>query len=108
MAKILLVENDPLEGLERKSVLERHFAEVKRVSDAAEALCCLEHPKGEGYALVVCGQPQMGVDRDDFLAEVEARWPELPVLALAQASSPAPGTKTAEWVEAALRLARQD
>jgi len=106
MAKILLVENDPLEGLERKSVLERHFAVVERVSDAADALCSLEHPKGEGYTLVVCGQPKMGVDRADFLAELQARWPKLPVLALASAGDESDGANATEWLQQAVELAR--
>jgi len=36
---ILLVDNDPLQAFQRKSILERQFQEVERVGDAADALC---------------------------------------------------------------------
>jgi DNA-binding NtrC family response regulator len=83
MAKILLVENDPLQGFLRKSVLERRFAEVERVSDAAEALCLVEQPHFAGdLGLVICGMHLPGFGGPAFVIELRARLPMLPVLVL--------------------------
>ncbi len=56
MATILLVDDDPLQAFVRKSILERRFADVQRVADAAEAFCLIEQPRfAEKLALVVSG-----------------------------------------------------
>jgi len=49
MATILLVDSNPLQAHQRKSILERRFHEVQRVSDAAEAFCLVEQPEFAGH-----------------------------------------------------------
>jgi len=62
MAIILLVDNDPLQAFQRKSILERRFQEVERVGDAAEALCLVEQPYFAGkLGLVISGLSMPGI-----------------------------------------------
>jgi DNA-binding response OmpR family regulator len=90
MAKILLVENDPLQGFLRKSILERRFAEVERVADATEALCLVEQPLFAGnLGLVICGLHLPGFGGPAFVTELRERMPRLPVLILGGASEAA-------------------
>jgi DNA-binding NtrC family response regulator len=90
MAKILLVEDDPLQGFLRKSLLERRFAEVERVSDAAEALCLVEQPHFAGnLGLVIYGMHLPGFGGPAFITELRERMPRLPVLVLGGASDAA-------------------
>jgi DNA-binding NtrC family response regulator len=90
MAKILLVEDDPLQGFLRKSVLERRFAEVERVADATEALCLVEQPQFAGnLGLVICGLHLPGFGGPAFVSELRERMPKLPVLVLGGASDAA-------------------
>lgn len=90
MAKILLVEDDPLQGYLRKSVLERRFAEVERVADATEALCLVEQPQFAGnLGLVICGLHLPGFGGPAFVSELRERMPRLPVLVLGGASDAA-------------------
>ena len=98
MAKILLVDNDPLQAFLRKSMLEQRFRDVERVGDAAEALCLVEQPQFAGnLGLVVSGLNMPGIGGPAFVAELHARLPKVPVLVLGGASEAAdeyPG----EWV----------
>ncbi|MGA2807532.1 MAG: response regulator [Terracidiphilus sp.] len=90
MAKILLVENDPLQGFLRKSILERRFPEVERVADATEALCLVEQPQFAGnLGLVICGVHLPGFGGPAFVTELRERMPRLPVLVLGGASEAA-------------------
>jgi CheY-like chemotaxis protein len=90
MAKILLVEDDPLQGYLRKSILERRFAEVERVADATEALCLVEQPQFAGnLGLVICGLHLPGFGGPAFVSELRERMPSLPVLVLGGASEAA-------------------
>ncbi len=83
MTTILLVENDPLQAFVRKSVLEKKFSDVRRVTDAAEALCLVEQPPfAERLGLVVSGHHLAGISGPAFVAELQARMPSLPVLVL--------------------------
>ena len=83
MARILLVENDPLQALLRKSTLEEHFDRVERVANAAEALCLIEQAQfAAELGLVVCGPQQPGFGGADFVTELRARLPRIPVLVL--------------------------
>ena len=83
MTTILLVENDPLQAFVRKSVLERKFPDVRRVADAAEALCLVEQPPFAGnLALVVSGHRVPGISGPAFVAELHTRMPSVPVLVL--------------------------
>jgi DNA-binding NtrC family response regulator len=81
--KILLVDDDPLQASVRKSILERRFSEVVRVTDAAEALCLVEQPQfARNLGLVVSGHHLAGIGGPAFVAELHTRMPLLPVLVL--------------------------
>ena len=81
--KILLVDENPLQASVRKSILEKRFADVLRVTDAAEALCLVEQPKvAHGLSLVVSGHQLTGIGGPAFVAELHTRIPSLPVLVL--------------------------
>ena len=83
MAKILLVDYDPLQACLRKSILERRFDEVERVADAAEALCLVEQPHfADRLGLVISGHHMQGIGGPAFVAELLLRLPGLPVLVL--------------------------
>jgi len=83
MATILMVENDPLQGFLRKSMLERRSHKVERVGDAAEALCLVEQPQFAGrLGLVISGPNMLGIGGPAFVAELHERLPNVPVLVL--------------------------
>jgi DNA-binding NtrC family response regulator len=87
MATILLVDDDPLQAFLRKSILERRFSDVRRVADAAEALCLVEQPQfARDLGLVVSGHHPHGIGGPAFVAELHARMPALPVLVLGDSS----------------------
>lgn len=80
---ILLVDDDPLQALERKSILEQHFANVERVKSAPEALCLIEQPHfAQQLSVVISGHRMPGFSGPAFIAELHARLPELPILVL--------------------------
>jgi CheY-like chemotaxis protein len=90
MRTILLVEDDPLRALVRKSTLEKRFPDVKRVADAAEALCLIEQRAfSEKLGLVISGHHAPGLSGPAFVAELHARLPEVPVLVLGSAAETA-------------------
>jgi len=83
LLKILLVDDDPLQASVRKSILERRFAQVLRVNDAAEALCLVEEPQfARNLGLVVSAHHLSGIGGPAFVAELHTRMPLLPVLVL--------------------------
>jgi DNA-binding NtrC family response regulator len=83
MCNILLVEIDPLLAMRHKSILERRFAEVERVPEAADALCLVEEPQFVvNLGLVVCGPRAPGFGGPEFVNELQVRLPRLPVLVL--------------------------
>jgi CheY-like chemotaxis protein len=83
MATILLVDDDPLQAFVRKSVLEKRFSDVLRVTDAVEALCLIEQPQFAGnLGLVITGHQMPGIGGPAFVAELHTRMPSLPVLVL--------------------------
>jgi CheY-like chemotaxis protein len=83
MTTILLVEDDPLEAHTIMPLLEREFDEVRRATDAAEALYDIEHSDfASRLGLVVSGQHLKGIRKTEFVAELHERMPELPVLVL--------------------------
>ncbi|MDR3741220.1 MAG: response regulator [Terracidiphilus sp.] len=85
--KILLVDDDPLQAFVRKSILERRFSDVLRVTDAAEALCLVEEPHfARNLGLVVSGHHLAGIGGPAFVAELHTRIPSLPVLVLGDSS----------------------
>lgn len=91
MATILLVDDDPLQAFVRKSALEKHFPDVRRVNNAAEAFCLVEQPLfARDLALVISGHHRPGITGPDFVAELRSRLPFLSVLVIGNASdSPA-------------------
>jgi DNA-binding NtrC family response regulator len=83
---ILLVDDDPLQAYICKTLLDRRFADVKRVADAAEALCLVEQPHfADGLGLVISRDRLPGIGGPAFVAELHSRMPELPVLVLGDA-----------------------
>jgi DNA-binding NtrC family response regulator len=82
---ILLVDDDPLQAYMFKALLERRFADVRRVADAAEALCLVEQPQVTGtLGLVISRNRLPGIGGPAFVAELHNRRPELPVLVLGE------------------------
>lgn len=80
---ILLVNDDPLQAYMCKSLLDRRFADVRRVADAAEALCLVEQPQfASDLGLVISRDRLPGIGGPAFVAELHNRMPELPVLVL--------------------------
>src|ERR1700722_17871973 len=83
MTNILIVDDDPLQASLMMSVLGRHFGSVRRVADAAEALCLIEESDfSENLGLVITGQHMTRVGGPAFVAELRSRKPDLPVLVL--------------------------
>lgn len=86
MTTILLVDDDPLQASCMMSLLERQFGDVRRATDAAEALCLIEQPEfARELGLVISGHHTPGIGGPAFVAELHARMPELPVLVLGSA-----------------------
>lgn len=82
---ILLVDDDPLQAYMCKALLDRRFANVKRVADAAEALCLIEQPQfADDLGLVISRNRLPGIGGPAFVAELHNRLPELPVLVLGE------------------------
>lgn len=80
---ILLVDDDPLQAYMCKALLDRRFAGVKRVADAAEALCLVEQPQfADDLGLVISRDRLPGIGGPAFVAELHSRMPGLPVLVL--------------------------
>lgn len=83
MAKILLVDDDPLQAFARKSLLGKRFKDVERAADAAEALCLLEQPQfAAKLGLVISGLHLPGISGPEFVAELHSRQPGVPVIVL--------------------------
>jgi len=83
MPTILLVDNDPLQAFQRKSILERRFRRVERVADAAEALCLVEQPLiARQLGLVISGPNMQGIGGPAFVAELHVRMQQITVLVI--------------------------
>ena len=68
------------------SLLGQRFGDVRRVTDAAEALCLIEQPDFTGkLGLIVSGHHAPGIGGPAFVSELRTRMPELPVLVLGTA-----------------------
>jgi DNA-binding NtrC family response regulator len=97
VATVLIVESDPLQGVLRKSILERQFVDVVRVSDASEALCLIEQPQfAPKLGLVIASHPMQGIGGPAFVAELHTRLPQVPILVLADPDAPAPADLASE------------
>jgi DNA-binding NtrC family response regulator len=83
MTTVLLVDDDPLQAHVRKSILKRHFSDVERAADVAEAFIMVEEPRfAERLGLVVVGINRPGLSSPAFVAELTSRLPSIPVLVL--------------------------
>ena len=83
MAVILLVDENPLRASLRQSLLERATPDVVRVSNPAEALCLVESEDfARALRLVVTGGKVFGISSPEFISELRARMPGVPVLVL--------------------------
>ncbi len=90
MTIILLVEDDPLQASLTISLLKRRFANVRRATDAAEALCLIEQPEfAEKLGLVISAHHTLGIGGPAFVAELHERMPALAVLVLGAAGEAA-------------------
>ncbi len=90
MTTVLLVDDDPLQAHVRRSILQRHFRDVERAADAAEAIILVEEPLfAERLGLVVVGLNRTGMANDAFVAELIDRLPSLPVLVLGRSGEDA-------------------
>lgn len=78
---ILLVDDDPFQANAHRSALERSYASIERAADASDAFIRVEE-RGfrETLALVVVGLRLPGVAGPDFVSELKARLPEVPIL----------------------------
>ncbi|MGD0346295.1 MAG: hypothetical protein ABSA85_06030 [Terracidiphilus sp.] len=95
MTTILLVDDDPMQASLTMSLLGRRFGEVRRVADAADALCLIEQPEfARKLSLVISAHPTLGVSGPAFVNELRTRIPDLPVLVLGTA-----GETSAEYVK---------
>jgi DNA-binding NtrC family response regulator len=91
MTTILVVEDEPLQASLLLSLLRRRFDDVRRATDASEALCLIEQPEFAGkLGLVISGHHTRGIGGPAFVAELHDRMPALPVLVLGAAGE-APG-----------------
>jgi len=83
MTSILLVEDDPFKASVHMSALQKRFPDVCRVHDAAEALCLVEHRSfSSNLGLAITGSHLPDLAAPDFVAEIQARIPGLPVIVL--------------------------
>jgi len=86
MATILVVDDDPMQASLMVSDLGRRFGDVRRVADAAEALCLIEQPDfANKLGLVISGHQTPGIGGPAFVSELRTRMPYLPVLVLGAA-----------------------
>lgn len=83
MTTVLLVDDDPMQAYVRRSILERHFHNVERASDVAEAFILVEEPLfAEKLGLVVVGLNRPGMGSPAFVEELTSRLPAVPILVL--------------------------
>jgi CheY-like chemotaxis protein len=107
---VLIVESDPLHGFLRKSILEKQFPDVVRVSDASEALCLVEQTQfANRLGLVIASHPMLGIGGPAFVAEIHARLPRVPILVLMDPNAPslgdlAPGPNADPLTAASIRF----
>lgn len=72
-------------------MLEKRFLEVDRAADAAGAFICLDEPGFvERLGLVIVALTQPGLAGPQFVAELSARIPRVPILAIGRRGEIAP------------------
>jgi CheY-like chemotaxis protein len=85
------VDDDPFLAYSRKFVLERSFRSVERATDAAEAFIRLDEPGfADRLALVIVGLHEPGLAGPEFVNEITARIPGVPVLVIGRLGEIAP------------------
>lgn len=83
MSTILLVDNEPLQALQLKALLTRHYCDVQRVADPADALCLVEQPQfAADLGLVISALSMPGIGGPAFVAELHERLPDLPIIGM--------------------------
>jgi DNA-binding NtrC family response regulator len=83
MTTVLLVDDDPLQAHMRRAILGRHFRDIRRAADAAEAFILVEDPGFvQRLGLVVVGLNRPGLGSPAFVEELTSRLPSVPVLVL--------------------------
>jgi len=83
MTTILLVDDDPLEAHLLMSLLSRQCSEVRRATDAADALCAVEQQEfASKLSLVISGPQTKGIGGPAFVAELRERVPNVAVLVI--------------------------
>ena len=96
MTSILLVDDDPFQASLILSALEQRFGDVRRVPDAADALCLIEQQEfTDNLRLVISGHHLPGMGGPAFVSELRSRTPDLPILVLG-----AIGETAADYAEA--------
>lgn len=83
MAKVLLVDDDPMQAHRRVFTIKQKHPEVDRIATASDALCRLEDAQYSAeLSLVIVGLQMPGITGPQFVAELHARIPSMPILAL--------------------------
>ena len=86
-ARILLVEDNPVNQLVAKGMLAKLGCQVQVASQGAEALECLEQDDFD-LVLMDCNMPVMDGYEASRRIRQSGRWPELPIVALTANAMP--------------------
>lgn len=86
-ARILLVEDNPVNQLVAKGMLAKLGCQVQVASQGAEALECLEQDEFD-LVLMDCNMPVMDGYEASRRIRQSGRWPELPIVALTANAMP--------------------
>lgn len=82
-ADILLVDDNSIQATTRKAILARSGRSVAVASDGWQALALLEQAdEDRPVRLVVTDHLMPGMNGPEFVAELRAKFPDLPVLVL--------------------------
>jgi CheY-like chemotaxis protein len=82
-ADILLVDDNSIQSTTRKAILARSGRSVAVASDGRQALALLEEAdENRPVRLVVTDHLMPGMNGPEFVGELRARFPDLPVLVL--------------------------
>lgn len=82
-ADILLVDDNAIQATTRKAILSRSGRSVTVASDGRQALSILnDSDKLRPVSLIVTDHLMPGMNGPEFVAELRARYPHLPVIVL--------------------------
>jgi CheY-like chemotaxis protein len=83
IADILLVDDNCIQATTRKAILSRSSGSVAVACDGPQALAMLEQAGGmRPVGLVVTDHLMPGMNGPEFVAELRAKFPDLPVVVL--------------------------